>query len=111
MIPNKRDISIPPSLPPFHPPFHSKPGVAVLQDLEGLRELLGEDVIHGRNVLPELGVDAPVHGADVEQALGGPEVDLLADGLVLLGAPFEVSEALFCFISFRFVSKNRTILV
>lgn len=76
-------------------PSPPKPGVAVLQDLESLRELLGEDVVHGRDVLSELGVDATVHRTHVEQALGGPEVDLLADGLVLLGAPFEVPEAFF----------------
>lgn len=46
-------------------------------------------------MLPELGVHAAVHRAHVEQTLGGPEVDFLADGLVLLGAPFEIPEAWF----------------
>lgn len=48
------------------------PGVAILQDLESLRELLRQDVVHGRDVLPELGVNAAVDRAHVEQALGCP---------------------------------------
>lgn len=44
-------------------------------------------------MLAELGVDAAVHGAHVQQPLGGPEADLFPNGLVLLGVPLQVPKA------------------
>lgn len=75
-----------PCVPNTTTPLTPSPRVAILQNLERLREFLGQDVVHRRDVLPELGVHATVRGAHVQQALGGPEADLLPNGLVLLGA-------------------------
>lgn len=79
------------------------PRIAILQDLERLSVFLGQDVVHGRDMLPELGVDAAMRGTDFEQAVRRPEVDLLLNGFVFFRPSLQISQAAYFFGAHSFV--------
>ena len=49
-------------------------------------------MVHGRHVLAKLGVNPTVLGAHVQEALGGPLVDLLRCGLVVIATFLEIAQ-------------------
>lgn len=50
-------------------------------------------MVHRRDVLPELGVHASMHGTYMEQAIRTPEIHLLSYRLVLVRAYLQATQA------------------